>query len=78
MIRELVEMRDFYDAVTEGTGYVVVVDTPTRRSVAHPPYCPGSIKSTFTGPKDEHPAVFGAETIPLARQRGTVLVGFRP
>jgi hypothetical protein len=34
-------MSDLYDAVTQGEGYIVIVDKPTSREIAHPPYCPG-------------------------------------
>lgn len=33
-------MADFYDAVAQQDGYIVIVDNASPASLAHPPYCP--------------------------------------
>jgi hypothetical protein len=40
MIRELLEMSDFHRAAAESQGYIVIIDKPNSRRVAHPPWCP--------------------------------------
>jgi hypothetical protein len=34
-------MSDFYEAISRGEGYIVIVDKPTSRIIAHPTYCSG-------------------------------------
>jgi len=39
VIRELTSMTEFYEAVTQPTGFIVIVDSARSPQIAHPPYC---------------------------------------